>query len=388
VTGRERFLVMIALVGVGLGVVFVGYAFIYAPLEDAWARRAVAAADYDKADAELKKVEKENGEILKLHPRLAQWNKLSLPPRDPALKKPGVSVEDQRQLHLSLLKTAYERYLTDVMRGSGLKAESVKVEEKAASKVGAPPTPAKGIPPLYDRLSFKVTADGPQEAVYRALKEFQATNVLHEVRSLTVSVPKTTGKDKPDPRNLHLDMAVEAMVANGAEERSGMMPRQLAFTPRLLAEPPRDYTVLSKRSLFTGLAEPYKPPVVAKKPEKTDEEDEPPLPKVSERERLETLEFVKLTMLAYNPNRTRWEATLYDQAQGEGNEIRLDTRLFKTFTIYSDEKPILEGKVVWIDEEQLIFSAEGKHYRARVGEFLDAAWKAPLSASEVRKLGL
>jgi hypothetical protein len=49
---------------------------------------------------------------------------------------------------------------------------------------------------------------------------------------------------------------------------------------------------------------------------------------------------------------------------------------------------VLEGKVVWIDEEQLIFTAEGKHYRAQLGDFLDAVWKSPLTASEVKKLGL
>jgi hypothetical protein len=62
--------------------------------------------------------------------------------------------------------------------------------------------------------------------------------------------------------------------------------------------------------------------------------------------------------------------------------------LYKTFTLYNENKPILEGKVVWIDAEQMIFTAEGKHFRARVGDLLDTAWKAPLSANEVKKLGL
>jgi hypothetical protein len=44
--------------------------------------------------------------------------------------------------------------------------------------------------------------------------------------------------------------------------------------------------------------------------------------------------------------------------------------------------------VVWIDEEQLIFTAEGKYFRAKLGDFLDAVWKSPLTASEVKALGL
>ena len=164
-----------------------------------------------------------------------------------------------------------------------------------------------------------------------------------------------------------------------------MMPTRLAFTPRMLAEPGRDYSVLSKRSLFTGLAEPPKPPVEVKvKGRRSHEAEEP---KISEKLRLETLEFVKVTMLAYNPQRLRWEATLYDQAQGKSNEIRLDTRLYKTFTIYAGEDTvILEGKVVWIDEEQLIFTAEGKYFPAQLGDFLDAVWKSPVG--EAQKLGL
>ncbi|MGL4554462.1 MAG: hypothetical protein ACRC33_25140 [Gemmataceae bacterium] len=382
-TAREMFLVRVALAAVAGGILFVGYAFIWSPLADAHERRTKAGEEFSKKDTDLKAALAENDAIVKLHPRLTQWNKLSLPPRNPDLKKPGVSVEDQKQLHVSRLKTEYESYLSGLMRRSGMRAETVKVtEEKAASKVGAPPTPAKGIAPVYDRLAFSVSAVGPQEAAYRALREFQAAHVLHEVRGLTLTVPGSKGKDKPDPKTLELSMKVEALVVNGAEERPGMMPKQLAFTPRVLAEPARDYGVLSKRSLFSGLAEPPKP--VAK----VEPKEEPEEPKVSERQRLETLEFVKLTMLAYNPNRSRWEATLYDQAQGEGNEVRLDTRLFKSFTLYSGETAVLEGKVVLIDEEQLVFTAEGKHFRARLGDFLDVAWKAPLPASEVKKLGL
>jgi hypothetical protein len=378
-------LVMIALGGVAAGILFVGYAFVYAPLADAWERRTKADEEYAKKDGELKTAQAENDAVLKLHPRLAQWNKLSLPPRDPALKQPGVHIEDQKQRHFSKLKSDYGAYLDRVMRNSGMKPETIKVEEKRDATVGAAPKPVtKTAQPLYTRMTFGVRATGPQEAAYRAIRQFQATNLLHEIRGMKLSVAAVKGKENPDPKVLDLDMLVEALVVTGAEERNAVMPQSLAFPPRIFAEPPRDYTVLSKRSLFTGLAEPPKaPPKVDKLPPKKEEY------KVNERLRLETLECVKLTMLAYNPNRLRWEATLYDQAQGESSEIRLDTRLYKTFTIYAgEETAILEGKVLWIDEEQLIFSAEGKYFRAQLGDFLDTVWKSPLTASEVKKLGL
>src|SRR5262249_17499819 len=152
------------------------------------------------------------------------------------------------------------------------------------------------LPPLYERLTFGATATGPQEAVYRALKEFQGTNLLHEIRTLKVGVPSAKGKEKADPKTLELDMTVEALVVNGAEERSGGRPRVLRFPTPVLANPPRNYDVLSKRSLFTGLAEPAREVVQRgapkKDPDEEDPEEEPKAARVSERERLEALEFV------------------------------------------------------------------------------------------------
>lgn len=209
---------------------------------------------------------------------------------------------------------------------------------------------------------------------------------------MSIAVPQPKGKEKPNPNILELNMLLEALVVAGAEARSTVLPTQLAFTPKLLAEPSRDYNLLNKRSLFTGLASP--PPekpkeIVKEKPKPPSPPPSDPTPKVLESERLEVLQFVKLTMLAYNQNRARWEASLYDQAGGKGDEIKLDTRLYKSFILYNESnKPILEAKVVSIDAEQMIFTAEGKYFRVRVGDFLDSAWKKPLSSTEVKKLGL
>ena len=45
-------------------------------------------------------------------------------------------------------------------------------------------------------------------------------------------------------------------------------------------------------------------------------------------------------------------------------------------------------KVVHIDEGQLVFKAENKFYRLRCGDTLYPAIEKPLSASEVKELGL
>jgi hypothetical protein len=388
---RERLLMIVSLAGTALGVLFVGYSFVWTPLVELGEQKTKADEQLEKVSSELAQVNKSNETILKQHPRFKQWDKLSLPPRDPSQKKGPTSSEDQKRVHFSKLETEYERIISDLLRRNGMNASSVKVSKaQPDARVGNPPVPPKGQAPLYERMAFKVTATGPQEAVYKSLREIQDMKVLHEVRAMSVAVPQPKGKEKPNPNILDLNMTLEALVVTGAEPRSTVLPTQLAFTPKILAEMSRDYNLLNKRSLFTGLASPppeKKPPVVVEEKKPSPPSD--PTPKVLESERLESLQFVKLTMLAYNPNRSRWEASLYDQAGGKGDEIKLDTRLYKSFTLYSEtNKPILEAKVVWIDAEQMIFTAEGKHFRARVGDFLDTAWKTPLSANEVKKLGL
>ena len=386
---RERLLMFLSLGGTALGVLFVGYSFVWTPLVELAEQKGKADEQLEKVSSELAQINKSNDTILKQHPRLKQWDKLSLPPRDPSQKKSGSS-DDQKRVHFSKLETEYERIISDLLRRNGMNASSVKVTKaQPDARVGAPPLPPKGQAPLYERMAFKVTATGPQDAVYKSLREIQEMKVLHEVRSMSVAVPQPKGKEKPNPNILDLTMLLEALVVSGAEPRSTVLPTQLAFTPKILAEMGRDYNLLSKRSLFTGLASPpppEKPKEVVK--EKPPSPPKDPTPTTLESERVEALQFVKLTMLAYNPNRSRWEASLYDQAGGRGEEIKLDTRLYKTFTLYNENKPILEGKVVWIDAEQMIFTAEGKHFRVRVGDLLDTVWKTPLSASEVKKLGL
>jgi hypothetical protein len=390
---RERFLMILSLAGTALGILFVGYSLIWSPLTELAEQKSKADEQLDKLSSELARVEKTNKQILKQHPRLEQWSKLSLPPRDPTQKKTATSSEDQKKVHFSKMETEYERLISDLLRRNGMTASSVKVNKaQPDGRVGAPPAPPKGQPPLYERLAFRVTASGPQEAVYKSLREIQDMKILHEVRSMRIAVPQPKGKEKPNPNYLELEMLLEALVVQGAESRSTVLPTQLSSPPKLLAEAGRDYDLLNKRSLFTGLASPPadKPKeLVKEKPKPPSPPPADPTPKVLESERLEVLQFVKLTMLAYNPNRARWEASLYDQAGGKGEEIKLDTRLYKSFILYNESnKPVLEAKVVWIDAEQMIFTAEGKYFRVRVGDFLDTVWKSPLSATEVKKLGL
>jgi hypothetical protein len=223
------------------------------------------------------------------------------------------------------------------------------------------------------------------------LREFYKAPLLHQVRSLTMGVasnaPGAGGRRGPAQEGtLDVNMTVEALLVTGAEERAALLPSQLAFEPRVLAEPGRDYGKMSLKNMFTG----------AQTQEPSRREAEEPA---------DVLRFVKLTTIFYNADRKRWEASLYDQASGPTRtteqdddgvsrskviwETQLNTRILNQLKIFDRYKnAVLDAKVVHIDEGQLVFKADGKFYRLRCGDTIHPAIEKPLSAAEVKELGL
>jgi hypothetical protein len=90
----------------------------------------------------------------------------------------------------------------------------------------------------------------------------------------------------------------------------------------------------------------------------------------------------------------RWEASYYDQGNGprdpkKGYSRRINTEGANEFTIkdrFGNE--VLKGEVVYIAESEVIFRAGGKFYRLRLGGRFQDAVASPLSAAEVKKLGI
>jgi hypothetical protein len=177
-------------------------------------------------------------------------------------------------------------------------------------------------------------------------------------------------------------------MVTGAEERGDLLPSpsSLAFEPRVLSEANRDYGKMGLKNMFTGVQS-----------TETPRETESPA---------DVLRFVKLTTIFYNPDRRRWEASLYDQAAGptrvteqdeDGGESKvkviwekqINTRILNELK-FSDRfnNTVLDGKVVHIDEGQVVFQVDSKFYRLRCGDTLHPAIEKPLSASEVKELGL
>ena len=62
---------------------------------------------------------------------------------------------------------------------------------------------------------------------------------------------------------------------------------------------------------------------------------------------------------------------------------------FDTFRILdNDGETLVRGKVIRLDDRELIFEAQDSYYSMHVGQNLDQALKRPLSSSQLRDMGL
>src|SRR4051794_34461782 len=100
-TQREKVLTtgLLGVLGlIGGGLLF--HLFVYEPMSEVRGQLEEEREGLLKEKNELAREEKQIEGILHVNPRLTQWTKLSLPPRDPQLKKDGLSPEAEKGKHL------------------------------------------------------------------------------------------------------------------------------------------------------------------------------------------------------------------------------------------------------------------------------------------------
>jgi hypothetical protein len=368
-TARERALatgVLSVVILLGGGMLF--HLFVYTPLTELRARVATARANLEAKQEELAKEQRDKERILKLNPRLSEWKRISLPAapkRTPEELRKGITLEESKKRHLSKVQVDYDKYLSDLLRRSGFNPTTInitpRIVENKAPGQNRPAAAARD--PLFTRLAFTVQGRARLEAITQALEEFYKTNLLHEVRTLSVQNRPAAAGARGRAGELDVNMTVEAVMASGAEPRDGLTPSP-DVKVRTLAEPGRTYADLGGKNIFLG------------------SEAQSRLTE----DRIAVLEAVRMTTLSHNGR--RWEAYLYDQAKG-GDEKRLNTLTVTDFVVKDRYgTAVLEGKVVHIDAKQMVFQSEGKYYRLRCGDFLYPAVEHPLSESEVKPLGL
>ncbi len=373
-TRREKVMAttLIAVMSVlGGGMLF--HMFVYQPISEAREQKKDEEEKLRTAQANLADTEAQIKNILHRNPRLGQWQKISLPPRNPEAKTAGVSLEEQRKSHDTRLQVDYELYLSTMLTNNGFASESVMITPRTVDKRAAPKL--KGDEPVYSKLAFGVTAHGNLKAVVDSLRAFHKANLLHSIRNLTLVLDQPRGRVTPKPGSLELNMQVEALMVNGAEERKALLPEKVNFPVRVLADPERVYDAMTARNIFTGgtrSGSPY-----------DDDDPENPKGKASKKD---VLSFVKLTMLCRDTDKRGWYATLYDQGKG-GDEILL-SRLWNELKISHGQNTMLDAKVVLIDEKQLIFKSDGKYYRMQCGDFVYPALEKALTKEELKELGI
>lgn len=365
-TARERALatgVLGVVILLGGGMLF--HLFVYTPLVELRARVKLARDNFDAKEEELAKEKRDKAKLLKLNPRLAEWKRISLPAapkRTPEEIKKGVTPEEHKKRHQNWVQVEYDKYLNGLLERSGFNRSSINITPRIVENT-KPGQNKAARDAMFTRLAFTVQGRARLEAVTQALEEFYKTNLLHEVRTLSVQNRPASAGARGRAGELDVNMTVEALMANGAETREGLTPGS-EVKAGTLAEPGRTYADLGGKNIFLGTQAQSR---------------------LTE-DRITVLESVRLTTLSHNGR--RWEAYLYDLAKG-GAEKRLNNLTVTDFVIKDRYgTAVLEGKVAYIDEKQLVFQSEGKYYRLRCGDFLYPAVEHPLSASEVKPLGL
>jgi hypothetical protein len=339
-----------------LGGAFVFHLFFYEPMDQLKNRIAAAQKDIATKERERDQLDKDKEKTLHTDPRLKEWRKLSLP--EGTGRKP-----EEVAKHLDKLQRDYESWLYKLLEHNGFSANSITVTAKAPDSKSSPTLPGKG--PLFTRFAFIVKGQASLDAVVRMLSEFHKTNLLHQVRGLTLVKPETT-RQGSRPGDLDVDLTVEALMVAGADKREKLLPDDsTAPVPQVLAVGPRRYEDLRGHNIFQGVGAGNR---------------------LTE-DRAEVLSNVKLTTLT-NGGR-RWEGFLYDKGKGPP-EIRLRASIgFDEFTITDRYGTVLmKAKVVRLDDREVIFQSGEEYYRLGVGDDLQTAMKNPLKKEEVKSMGL
>src|SRR5262249_10240905 len=160
-----------------------------------------------------------------------------------------------------------------LLERNGFAVDSIKITPRQADLKSVPKLPNKA--PLLEPLTFTVSGRATLENIVQMLHDFHATNLLHNVRNLSLALvedrtvsttpaaragargPARGGRGRgPGARTrqrpsgqINLTMTVEAMVVSGGEERGNLMPPASVKKPRILAEPSRRYEDMARRNM-------------------------------------------------------------------------------------------------------------------------------------------
>jgi hypothetical protein len=325
-------------------------------------------------EKDIETKEKRIAEIKADLPRLERWRQLSLP------------------ADVDVARREYEKYLTSLLQKSGFAQATLIVTPKPPDVKTVPQLPGKG--PIYTRLTYTVAGSANLADLVKALNQFHHTSLLHQIRNLAIRRPLTANTQQRQG-DLDINFTVEALIVTGAGRRSELLPgvntRLLVLDvvtalrrgptgvalapwtvlptgplgPGTLADPPRNYAAIAGKDIFMG----------------------PPPPRLVERTTAVNVSpFVYLTDITRSDRDP--EAFLYDRYNNRKTRLRASAG-FNSFTVRDDQgETLVQGKVVRIDEREVIFVADEKYYAMHVGDNLGEAMRKELSKDRLKDLGL
>jgi hypothetical protein len=302
----------------------------------------------------------------------------------------------ERWKHISLPADAdmaqreYEKYLTDLLRQADFSPGTLSVTPRPVDTKSSPTLPGKGA--VYTKLAFNVQARGSLESLVRMMEHFYRTNLLQQVKAFTVQRPATT-RPGQQPRDLDINMTVEALIVNGGESRQSLMPmdrRLLSMTldaigvrprgiaglatsaalvnpngplgPGNLAQPARNYAALAARNIFLG-----------------------PVP-TAQLDDVDPTRFIYLTSITDNGRRP--EAFLYDRYNNRNTRLRASAGFDDFRVTDGQDVELVKGHVLRIDERDVVFQVDKKVYQMHLGDNLEEAMRKALTDSRIKELGL
>jgi hypothetical protein len=367
-TTRERFLAtgVLSLIVIAGG----GFMFNLLFLDPLAAKRRAA----DAARADIAKKQDRVAQVRAEKAKLDRWRMQSLP-------------ADTDTEQLSTTRRLYNSYLRQLLADNELAASTMKIVPQKPDTHSSPMLPGKK--PMYTKLTFTVDgARGKLGNVVNLLDDFYHTGLLHEVKKLSVTRPRTqTGQQAED---LDISLTVEALVVNGTETRDYLshVDRRLVaidtltnlrggplglglalvtagpagqLAPAPLAVPARNYGDIALKNVYF--------------PKEEDQREN----------EIDLTRFVYLTDITQNDRRT--EAWLYDRATNRSTRLRSSAG-FNSFKV-SDEKgeDLVKGTVVKLKDRDVYFkSDDNKYYVIHVGQSLEDALRNPLPESQVKEL--
>jgi hypothetical protein len=356
---RERILAgILAGLLVVVGGAFVTLQLVLSPIQERNKRIISETDEIESKSQQLTQIKKDLS-------RLEKWKQLSLPQ------------------NVTLARREYEQYLSNLLLHSGFASGSFALTPKPPDTRSSPVMSGKK--PIFTRLTFLVAGPARLENLVKFLVEFYRTPLMHEIKTLSIDRNKATGTGPQRNDDLDINMTVEALIVTDGDNRNFLLPnidrRLLAIDVVMgmqgnsglglavwsgrttgLAVPSRNYEAIASKNIFIGPA-----PVAAKKTEDVD-----------------VTELVRLTDITKNLG--SFEGNLWDRWNNQTTRLR-STSGFDQFRIRDSEgNTIVQGKVMKIFHQDIIFQANDKFYMIHVGDSIKDALENPLPKEMIETL--